>query len=416
MTIRHLLLALIALPSTLTAQTPLLTDTTSLRLMTTNVTIVGKYTALTDTTITLTRADSPFVIPLSTVKRLEGRYNKPASIGARVVGSFAGAAVGALLACESNPECTTIGDGRALRGAVSGATLGFGLSRFLRQRGWSVLDVNELSIPLPASTRADVLILPRAQMYYEEAGKGTPVVFIHGGFGDRRMWDAQFAEFAKEFRVVRYDHRGFGKSTTQDVPYSAVEDLVRLMDRLHISKAHIIGNSVGGALALDFAVLHPERTEKVVVVSSGANGIKWSAEDVASVVAVFNTAEKHGADSAAALWLQNPMVKMTSKDPHTALLLTRMVRDNRRIFSLGQWPEAKMTPSTYDRLGELRMPVLFVGGDEDTKVVQRVILESAQRIKRAEVFWMNGADHLPQMTDAREFNWYIRNFLLGLKP
>ena len=93
---------------------------------------------------------------------------------------------------------------------------------------------------------------------YDVSGTGHPLLLLHAGLGDRRMWDAQFGTFARDFRVVRYDHRGFGNSTGADSVYSPTDDVIRLLDHLGIAKAHVVGNSVGGSVALDFAVLHPD--------------------------------------------------------------------------------------------------------------------------------------------------------------
>ena len=263
----------------------------------------------------------------------------------------------------------------------------------------------------PLEIRSDYLNVPGGRLYFEEAGAGTPVVLIHGGFGDRRMWDAQFGAMARDFRVVRYDHRGFGNSTGADSAYSPTADLIRLLDHLGIANAHVVGNSVGGSVALDFALLHPGRTNKVVVVASGANGYPWQPEDVASIVAVFNAAKDQGADRAAEMWLQNGMVAVASRHPRSASLVTRMVRDNKGIFTLNAWPEERMKPSAYERLGELRMPVLFVIGEKDVAGVHRVNDASAARIAGAEVFRMPGADHLPHMTHQEEFTRRVVAFL-----
>jgi 3-oxoadipate enol-lactonase len=271
------------------------------------------------------------------------------------------------------------------------------------------------STPAPTSTplkiRSDYLNVPGGKLYFEEAGTGPAVLLIHGGFGDRRMWDAQFGTLARDFRVLRYDHRGFGNSTGADSVYSPTDDVIRLLDHLGIVKAHVVGNSVGGSVALDFAVLHPDRTNKVVVVASGANGYPWRPEDVASIVAVFNAAKDEGADKAAEMWLQNDMIAVASKHPRSADLVTRMVRDNRNIFTLNNWPEGRMKPSAYDRLAELLMPVLFVIGEKDVPGVHRVNDASAARIPGSEVFRMPGADHLPHMTHPEEFNRRVAVFL-----
>jgi 3-oxoadipate enol-lactonase len=252
--------------------------------------------------------------------------------------------------------------------------------------------------------------VPRGRLYYEVAGNGTPVVLIHGGFGDRRMWNEQFNTFARDFRVVRYDHRGFGNSTGADSAYSPVDDLVRLLDHLGISKAHLVGNSAGGAFAIDFTVLRPERVHKLVVVGSGAGGYPYKPEDIADVVAVFDAAQKEGLDKAAEMWRNSAMIPVASRDPRTADLVWQMIRDNRRMFTI-EWPSEKMNPRAYARLGEIKVPTLFVIGERDTETVRKVAEATAARIPGAEVLRMPNADHLPQMVAPEIFNERVRAFL-----
>ena len=252
--------------------------------------------------------------------------------------------------------------------------------------------------------------MPGGNIYYEQAGKGRTVLLIHGGFGDRRMWDAQFNALARHFRVVRYDHRGFGKTTAIDSPYSPAEDIIQLLDHLGVSKAHVIGNSMGGAVALDLAVLYPQRVRKVVVVASGANGYPWQPADYASISAVFDAAKTQGVDKAAEMWRDNEMVQIASKHPKSRDLVWQMIQDNRNTFLLQHWPEG-FKPSAYDRLSELRMPVLFVVGDKDMRAVQRVAAATAARVGGSQVIRMIGADHLPQMTHPDAFNKRVIAFL-----
>ena len=106
-------------------------------------------------------------------------------------------------------------------------------------------------------------------LYYEEAGSGEPVIFVHGHSLDHRMWDEQFAEFAKEYRVIRYDLRGYGASSsqTEDYQFTHVQDLVTLMDSLHIRKAHIVGLSLGGFIGADMLGWFPERMASAFLAS-----------------------------------------------------------------------------------------------------------------------------------------------------
>ncbi len=117
------------------------------------------------------------------------------------------------------------------------------------------------------------------RLYYEIAGSGHPLVFIHGFTLDTRMWDDQFEVFAQHYRVLRYDARGFGKSTLPtSEPYSPAEDLRALMKYLGIEHAHIIGLSMGGLIAVDFAVTYPESTDTLIPVDAALSGYQWQGE------------------------------------------------------------------------------------------------------------------------------------------
>ncbi|WP_455591558.1 alpha/beta fold hydrolase [Bacteroides sp.] len=114
--------------------------------------------------------------------------------------------------------------------------------------------------------------VPRGTLYYEEQGSGEPVILIHGHSLDLRMWDQQFDVLAQHFRVIRYDMRGYGKSSSQieNFQFTHAEDLVILMDSLHIDKAHLVGLSLGGEVGADMLGWFPERVKTAVLASGNA--------------------------------------------------------------------------------------------------------------------------------------------------
>jgi 3-oxoadipate enol-lactonase len=249
------------------------------------------------------------------------------------------------------------------------------------------------------------------RLYYETLGQGAPVVLLHGAFGDRRMWDDQLAALAEDFRVVRYDHRGFGRSPAPEGPYSPVRDLLLLLDHLRIERAHLVGNSMGGALALDFALLHPERADRLAVLSSGANGYPYPPEDIERVAAVFRAAAAEGTGKAVELWLQHPMVAVASQDAAVGPRLRTMALENRDIFLMRHWPAETMSPPAFARLQEIQRPVAFLLGEQDTARVLQAARESADRIPGVEWRVIAGADHLLQMERPQEVNAFLREFL-----
>ncbi len=263
----------------------------------------------------------------------------------------------------------------------------------------------------PSTGGADTLDVDGGQIYYEVRGRGPTVVLIHGGFGDHRMWNAQFEALSRDFRVVRYDHRGFGRSSRPQKAYSPVDDLRRLLDRVGAPRAHLVGNSMGGTLAVDFAILKPDRVGRLVVVASGANGFPVPPEAVAKMMEVFETAQKQGTKAAAEMWLKNPMVKVASRDPRTRDLLRTMIVDNREVFLMEHWPDEPLDPKASARLADIKAPTLVILGDEDIDLVNAHGKATAQGIPGARLEVVGGADHLPQMEKPAEVDALLRDFL-----
>ena len=247
-------------------------------------------------------------------------------------------------------------------------------------------------------------------------GRGDAVLLIHGGFGDHRMWNAQFGGLVPGARIVRMDLRGFGGSTFPTAPYSATDDVLAVLDTLGIAKAHIVGNSMGGALAIDFALAHPERVASLVVEASGPNG--WPADpaerakfqpDIDAIVAVFAAAAAEGSARGAALWKAHPMVAVAHADPNVAPLLHDMIDDNVRIFAMQHWPDDDKR--AVGRLGEVGVPTLFIVGDRDIALVRAAVAFGAAHIVGARVETIAGTDHLPHLERPDEFNRIVRAFV-----
>ena len=248
-------------------------------------------------------------------------------------------------------------------------------------------------------------------LYYETLGKGAPVILIHGGFGDRRMWDGQLEPLSQAFRVIRYDHRGFGKSSAPEKPYSPVADLVALMDHLQLKRANLVGNSMGGTLALDFALLQPDRTGAVVVIASTAGGYPVPEEDTKKVDEVMRTGRERGTAAAVTLWLQHPMVNVAAHHTTAGPLLRTMVEDNQRLFLAEHWPQEPMSPPAFERLAGLNANVLFIVGDQDILSVRNGAEASAARIKKSKVVTIKDADHLPQMEHPEAVNKLLVEYI-----
>jgi alpha-beta hydrolase superfamily lysophospholipase len=111
-----------------------------------------------------------------------------------------------------------------------------------------------------------------AELYYEVVGEGRTLVLLHDGLLDRRVWDDQFVAFSRLYRTIRYDRRGYGKSSAPDRPFSDVSDLQRLLRHLGTAQAYLLGMSNGGKVALELALEHPEMAAALVLVGPSLGG------------------------------------------------------------------------------------------------------------------------------------------------
>ncbi|MEU0758069.1 alpha/beta hydrolase [Streptomyces microflavus] len=113
-------------------------------------------------------------------------------------------------------------------------------------------------------------------LFFRTAGKGEALVLVHGFALDHRLWSGQFDHFQSGFRVVAYDCRGFGRSSLPTSSYSPADDLGSVLDHLGIAEAHLVGLSMGGRIAINFAIAHPERVSSLCLMGSDVGGYRFS--------------------------------------------------------------------------------------------------------------------------------------------
>ena len=128
------------------------------------------------------------------------------------------------------------------------------------------------------------------RIYYEVDGAGEPLVLIHAGVANLRMWDAQVAAFRDDYRVIRYDTRGFGRTETEAVEFSNRADTAAVLDHLGEASAHVVGFSRAGSIALDFALEYPDCVRSLVIGAGGISG--FESPEAAENAATFELPEK----------------------------------------------------------------------------------------------------------------------------
>ncbi len=254
-----------------------------------------------------------------------------------------------------------------------------------------------------------------ADIYYELAGSGPPVVLLHAGIADSRMWDTQFDAFAAAgHRVVRYDMRGYGRTTPVPGEFSPREDLRALLKALGIERASLVGCSMGSRTALDFALRYPDRVERLVLTSPSVNGFRYTgppsplsaqidAAELDDDLARVNELEIQ-------MWVDGPRRRPEQVAPwirELALDMNAIALANEGVA------QEQPAPSVEGRLHTLRPPTLIVVGEEDTPWTRATAgwlmryLDSARRID------LPDAGHLPNMEQAEAYNEAVLVFLLA---
>ena len=271
-----------------------------------------------------------------------------------------------------------------------------------------------MSKPTPAVAEARFAEVNGARLWYEVAGAGTPVVLIHSGITDSRSWEPQFAEFARYHRVMRYDMRGFGQSDVAHGEYSPVNDLAELLRVVGITRTVLVGVSIGGALAVDMALAHPDVVSGLVLVGAGFSGHEPSAEFAALMAGVDETYERDGLDAAVEreleIWLYGKGRTSDAVGPVIREAVREMNRRNWERFAPDAKP-ARIDPPAAGRLGEIKVPTLIVVGDLDVDRVQDAADRLEVGIRGADREVMVGTAHVPNMEQPEVFNRIVFDFL-----
>ena len=247
------------------------------------------------------------------------------------------------------------------------------------------------------------------RLYYEIVGQGPPVILIHGGLVDSRMWDDQMNDFSKQCQVVRYDLRGFGKSAGTSEPFSHIEDLRALLEFLKIERATIVGLSLGGIIAADFTLEYPEKVDRLVLVGSGLRGDKQPPTKEQKLAWEALT---RGAEPFTEVTMQSGLYNGVHRDTVVYTRLRQMLLDNFKAVStfrpgLWKYPE----PPTIERLGSINAPTLVVIGSRDGQSLKNIAYLLAKKIRRARMVVINGASHHPPVEKPKQFNKIVLNFI-----
>jgi len=247
---------------------------------------------------------------------------------------------------------------------------------------------------------------------YEVSGAGPAVVLVHGGGFDRRLWDGQVPALARHFRVIRYDARGYGASASPDSSeFRHHEDLAALLRHLGVTRASIIGQSLGGRIAFDLALTHPGMVDRIVAVGPGISGWPWAGSDFGPWLETFRRGVQ-ARDTALVVegWLASGYMVSASERPELRARVAAYARDNARAwFDPGNEPE--LDPPAMRRLADLRAPTLLIVGSRDEEVIRRIADTLVARLPNVRREIIPGAGHAPNLQEPERFNRLVIDFL-----
>jgi len=256
------------------------------------------------------------------------------------------------------------------------------------------------------------------KLYYEIEGKGETLVLCHAGFVDSRMWDGQWDAFTQHYRVLRFDMRGFGKSDPATGPVSRRQDLYRLLQELGIERAHVLGCSMGGEMAIDFTLEHPEMVLSLVIVSGTPGGFEMKGEPPSQILEMLQAIEQGDLERVSGLqirlWVDGIYRQPEQVDPRVRKLASEM---NRIAVENGTWARADanplnpLNPPAVKRLAEIDAPVLVLAGSLDHPEVLRAADLLAKGIRNTKKIILPDSAHVPNMEKPAEFNQVVLDFL-----
>lgn len=249
------------------------------------------------------------------------------------------------------------------------------------------------------------------KIYYELKGKGDALVFIHSGGFDRRIWDDQFEPLSRNYKVLRYDVRGYGKSADVTKPYSETEDLFQLLGHCRIEKAHLIGVSLGAKIAIDFTLLHPELVSGLVAVAPGLNGYPYSPADTLEIMKIVYSIKNEDGTPADKAWLNSPYNIAAMENPLIARRIELIARENSRSWLINPFFTKIPFPPAYTRLKDIRIPTLIIIGDRDVPSVKSIAQTIGSQIPGAKTIILKSVGHIPNMEKPEEFNEALLIFL-----
>lgn len=251
-----------------------------------------------------------------------------------------------------------------------------------------------------------------ARIHYQTLGEGEPVVFVHAGIADSRMWDPQFESVPAGYQFVRLDLQGFGNTAFAGEPFAYHQDVLAVMDHLSLGRAFLVGCSIGGNIALEVAAEAPHRVAGLVLVGSDAPGFDpepYESPEWPEAVAAFQAGDySRVAELDAAMWAVG--YGRTGEEVAPALIELVMEMDLVPLRSEADREEVRIKPDTPDPAA-LEFPTLVVVGEHDLPDMRAHADRLAEVLAGGHPLVIPGAAHLASLEQPAVFNRALLEFI-----
>ena len=257
--------------------------------------------------------------------------------------------------------------------------------------------------------------LTHAELFYDERGEGEPLLFLNGLSGDHLYWRGQLRAFGKEYRCLAVDNRDVGQSSYAEGPYTIrdlADDVIELAERLGLGPAHVVGLSLGGAIAQELALAAPARVRSLVLVDTLARADEW----FRSTLRAFEMIRRQAGDTAGFFeailpwWVSHRFLDDSDRASWLRALL-RQHPHSQRLDGFLRQIDALSRHDATDRLRELTCPVLVLAGEDDCVAPPRYSRQMKELIPQAQLVVLRGVGHAPPLEDPGQFNAILAQFL-----
>jgi 3-oxoadipate enol-lactonase len=249
-----------------------------------------------------------------------------------------------------------------------------------------------------------------SKIYYETRGSGPAIVLLHDGLLSSVTWDEVWEPLATKHRVIRYDRRGYGRSEPPLKSYSSTEDLRKLLTYLKVQHAVIVGSSSGGALAIDFAIAHPEMVDGLFLIGPVLHGKEFSEQFLERARRNNEPMERGDIKAWATNWSQDRFLIASAKEAARRKIYEQLVENAVKLKKFDAALEEKLSPPASQRLSEVNAPTLIVVGNVDAADVHRHCDAIKTGIRDSERFMVKDAGHLIQLEKPDEVVKKVEDF------